>query len=250
MIIVRFFYYPKKETSRYSSRVTSEYLATKFDDLLAIRAILAIHKNSGSLLYSYTIESDDNFRIKSPEFVSGVLHALRAIGKEIGFQDQHFNKIVYGDYHIASDEGEFCQVVVVSRSEPSSVIQDNILLLIKAMEKKFAPKFKEAKRYIDSSDFDTTIELIREYFDTFFIEGLNMHYDPSAMKGDEVSHLGSVLLKEASKQYKRDNTIVLKKLFIDAYGSNIEGIQKYKREEVIKEMYDLFKQNYFSFYNL
>nr|MDO8116316.1 hypothetical protein [Candidatus Sigynarchaeota archaeon] len=249
-VIVRFFYYPRKNRIRHSSRVTNEYLATKFDDLLAIRAILAIHKNSGSLLYSYIIESDDDFHIKSPEFVSGVLHALRAIGKEIGFKDQHFNRIVYGNYHVASDEGEYCQVVVVSRSEPSSIIEDNILLLIKAMEKKFAPKFREEKLYINSNDFIGTIELIRDYFDTLFIEGLNLHYDPDIMKWDEISHASSILLREAAKQYKRDNTIVLKKLFIDVYGSNVEGIQKYKREEVIKAMYDLFKQNYFSFYNV
>ena len=249
ILIVKFFFYPKKATQAPKpSKQTKEYFNQKFEDLLALRAILVIKKESGVLLYSYSVECDDDLKLKSPDFFSGVIHAIQNIGKEMGFKDQ-FSRLVYGDYQIISNAGQFCQVVLISRTEPSTVIEDNLLLLVKAFEKKFTGKLRENIGYINSADYDRTIDLIREIFDTFYIENINLFYNPEVMVGGEVSKLGRFLLDRAAVQYKKHNSICLKNLFIDVFSSD-ELRKKYTKDEIIQAFYQLYKSNYFGFYNV
>jgi hypothetical protein len=252
IVIVKFFIYPKKATQTPKapkvSKQTKEYFNQKFEDLLALRAILVIKKDSGVLLYSYAVECDDDLKLKSPDFFSGVIHAIQNIGKEMGFKDQ-FSRLVYGDYQIISNAGQTCQVVLISRTEPSTVIEDNLLLLVKAFEKKFTGKLRENIGYINSADYDRTIDLIRDIFDTFYIENINLFYNPAAMEGGEVSKLGRFLLDRAAMHYKKNNSICLKNLFIDVFSAD-DMRKKYSKDDIIQEFYQLYKANYFGFYNV
>ncbi|MHA1682212.1 MAG: hypothetical protein ACTSUE_14845, partial [Promethearchaeota archaeon] len=214
-------------------KMTRQYITRKFDDLLGIRAIFVISKDSGILLYSYIAHGDEEIDLTNPEFTSGVLHALRSLGKEMGFKNQEFSRLQFGEYYIVSNSaGHHTQAVVVSRTEPSSITEDNLLLLGKAIDKKFFGNFIEKKPYYEMSEFSGAIDLIREIFDTFFIEGLNLLYDPS--KTGQLSRLSKIILDHALMQYKKDNSVVLKKLFISLYGNNESNIQKkYRKEDVI-----------------
>ncbi|HME54803.1 MAG TPA: hypothetical protein VKM55_21540 [Candidatus Lokiarchaeia archaeon] len=248
IILVKFLFYPK--TNKNTKSQTKEYLNQKFDDLLALRAILVIKKESGVLLYSYVVECDDDLKLKSPDFFSGVIHAIQNIGKEMGFKDQ-FSRLVYGNYQIISNAGQSCQAVLVSRTEPSTVFEDNLLLLVKAFEKKYTGKLRENVGYINSADYDGAVELVRDLFDTFYIENLNMFYNPEAMEGGEVSKLGKLLLDQAAIYYKKNNSVCLRTLFIDVWGNNIDDVQKkHTKDDIIQELYHLYKSNYFAFYNV
>jgi len=178
MVIARFWIYPRKK--RIVKKQTTEYLTEKFDDLMALRAILIARKDSGVLLYSYIVENEDNVAVKSPDFLTGVVHAIQNIGKEMGFKEQ-FSRLVYGDYHIIASPGQYCTVILVSRTEPSSVIEDNMLLLVRSFEKKFSPKLREDIGYVNSADYENAVNIIREMFDTSYIENLDLLYNPSAM---------------------------------------------------------------------
>lgn len=245
--IIKYVYFPRKHGEKGSRKETMDYIARKFDDLMGLRAIIIISKESGILLYSYIIESGDQVILKNPEFISGVLHALRSLGTEMGFSGHEFNRIQYGDYSILSNTSHHAQAVIISRTAPSSILEDNLLILGKAIDKKFFGTFIERKNYYETNEFSDTISLIREIFDTFFIEGLNLLYNPEQC--DQLERLSRIILDEARKQYNHDDAVVLKKLFINMYGNNVNGIQeKYKREEIIHQMYKLFKDNYFSYF--
>lgn len=249
LTIVKFLFYPKKEIKT-SNKQTKEYLNQKFEDLLSLRAILVIKKESGVLLYSFVVECDDDLKLKSPDFFSGVIHAIQNIGKEMGFKDQ-FSRLVYGNYQIISNAGQYCQVVLVSRTEPSTIFEDNLLLLVKAFEKKFTAKLRENAGFINSADYDSAIDLIRDIFDTFYIENMNLFYSPAAMEGGEVSKLGKLLLDEAANYYKKHNSVCLRTLFIDVWGNNIDDVRKKNsKDDIIQELYQLYKSNYFGFYNV
>jgi len=252
VIIIKFMYYPKKEKNKLSSKskVTMEYLTQKFDDLLALRAILVIKKDSGILMYSYIVECDDDVKLKSPDFISGVVHAIQNIGKELGFKDQ-FSRLVYGNYQIISNSGQYCSVVLISRTEPSSIMEDNIVLLAKSFEKKYSMKLKEHVNYVNSADYEGTLEFVRDIFDTFFIEGLNLLYNPQAMKGEEgVPKIGILLLDQAALQFKKLNSVCLKTLLIDVWGNNVNDVQKKTtKDDLIHEMYQLYKANYFAHFS-
>ncbi|MHA1794376.1 MAG: hypothetical protein ACTSVI_17200 [Promethearchaeota archaeon] len=248
IFLIKFFLYPLKNKRRTRNKITREYIAQKFDDLMGLRAILIMDRDSGILLYSYIMETDDNFKINNPEFISGVLHAMQSLGKEMGFRDQEFYRLQYGDYFITSKLGHHCQAVIVSRNEPSSIIEDNILILIRAFEKKFFNKFYEKKNYFEMSEFKGAREIIREIFDLFFIEGLNLIYDENY--SEDLSDLEKIILNQAKKLFDDDKSIVLKKLFINMYGNNVSRIiDRYCREEIIYTMYTLFKSNYFAYFN-
>lgn len=239
IIIVRYMFYPRKERASYKKSITADFISRKFDEVLALRAILAIKKESGILLHAYIVEGDDTFSVKSPDFITGVVHAMRNIGQEIGFS-QHFSRLVYGDYHILSNEGQHVQAVLVSRIEPTSIMEDNLLLFVKAMEKRFAGVFKDEKPYINMSEFEPAAALIRDVFDTYFIDGLNLLYDPEKTT-DEIRPLARFLLDEAAKQFQRANVVVLKQLFIDVY----PGIQdKYTKGEVLLALHELHANRY------
>ena len=188
--------------------------------------------------------------VKSPEFTSSVLHTFKALGSDMGFKNQNFTRMQFENYSIVSKMGHHCQVVVVSRTEPSTVMEDNLLLFCKGFEKKYFNKFYENKSVIRTDEFIDAIDLVRECFDTFFIESLDLLYEPSFMDEEDVSPLSKIILKEARLQHEKDHTIVLKKLFINMYGNNIDEIQqKYKKEEILFEIFQLFKHNYFKYYN-
>lgn len=248
ILIVKFLYYPKR--TRQKKRLAKDYIASKFEDLLSLRAILCIDRESGILLYSFvTGAEDDGFKLRSPEFTSSVLHTFKALGSDMGFKNQDFTRMQFENYSIISKMGHHCQVVVVSRTEPSSVMEDNMLLFCKGFEKKYFNKFYQNKHVIRTDEFIDAIDLVRECFDTFFIESMNLLYDPGLMDQSDLLPLGKIILDEADRQHESDQTIVLKKLFITLYGNNVGDIQeKYKKEEVIYEMFQLFKQNYFTYY--
>ncbi len=248
LLITRFWVYPRKK--KIVKRQTREYLTEKFDDLMALRAILVARKDSGVLLYSYVVENEDNVAVNSPDFLSGVVHAIQNIGKEMGFKEQ-FSRLVYGNYHIIAIPGLYSTVILVSRTEPSSVIEDNMLLLVRSFEKKFSPKLRETVGYVNCADYDGTMGIIREVFDTFYIENMNLLYDPLAMKSDDTTKLGKTILDQALAQFKKNNSICLKNLFIDMVGSSSESElqKKYSKDEIVQEMYELFKANYFTFFN-
>jgi hypothetical protein len=119
MLVAKRLFYPRKKQK--ITQQTKEYLTEKFDDLLALRAILVTKRDSGVLLFSYVIECEDNVVVKSPDFLSGVVHAIQCLGKEIGFKDQ-FSRLVYGNYQIIASPGQYCTVILVSRTDPSSEI--------------------------------------------------------------------------------------------------------------------------------
>ena len=249
IILVKFLLYPRKNKKKIMKKMTKEYISRKFDDLVALRVILVINKDSGILIYSYIVEGDDDIRIKSPEFISGALHAIRNIGQEMGFSvSQEFNRLVYGDYNILSNSGKYCQVILISRAPPSSIMEDNIRVLINTIEKKYSLKLSEDTRIIEMSDYQGILPLVRDIFDTFFIEGLNLLYDEEKTN-EEVSTLGKLLLNEAAKIYEKKHTVVMKNLFIETYGRNAVNMQeKYSREDVLGELFDLFEKNYFTFF--
>lgn len=248
LLITRFWMYPRK--SKIVKRRTMEYLTEKFDDLMALRAILVARKDNGILLYSYVVENEDDAAVKSPDFLSGVVHAIQNIGKEMGFKEQ-FSRLVYGSYHIIAIPGLYCSVILVSRTEPSSVIEDNMLLLVRSFEKRFSSKLKEDVGYINCADYEDAKDIIRNVFDTFYVENLNLLYDPLAMKSDDVTKLGRLILDQALAQFKRNNSVCLKNLFIDILGSSDSDFQKkHSKDEIVQEMYDLFKANYFTLFNV
>ncbi|MFX0100912.1 MAG: hypothetical protein ACFFCS_15155 [Candidatus Hodarchaeota archaeon] len=249
LLIVRYIYYPRND--RKKKKLAKDYIASKFDDLVSLRAILCIDRNSGILLYSFIPGADDEgFKLKSPEFTSSVLHTFKALGSDMGFKNQNFTRMQFENYSIVSKMGHHCQVVVVSRTEPSTVMEDNLLLFCKGFEKKYFNKFYENKSVIRTDEFIDAIDLVRECFDTFFIESLDLLYDPSFMDEEDVSPLSKIILREAKLQNEKDHTVVLKKLFIHMYGNNIDDIQqKYKKEEILFEIFQLFKHNYFKYYN-
>ncbi len=247
LLITRFWIYPRKK--KIVKKRTREYLTEKFDDLLALRAILVTRKDSGILLYSYIVENEDNVAVRSPDFLSGVVHAIQNIGKEMGFKEQ-FSRLVYGNYHIIAIHGLYCTVILVSRTEPSSVIEDNMLLLVRSFEKKYSSKLKEDVGYINSVDYEGTIAIVRDNFDTFYIENMDLLYDPLVMKSDDVSKLGKIILDQAQIYFKKHNTVCLKNLFIDMVGSEPDLQTKYSKDEIVQEMYELFKANYFTFLNI
>jgi hypothetical protein len=248
LLITRFWLYPRRK--KIVKRQTKDYLTEKFDDLMAVRAILVARKDSGVLLYSYVVECDDNVAIKSPDFLSGVVYAIQNIGKEMGFQEQ-FSRLAYGDYHIVASQGQYITIILVSRTEPSSVIQDNMLLLVRSFEKKFSPKLKEEAVYVNTVDYESTITIIRDIFDTFYIENLSLLYNPLAMKADDVTKLGKLILDRALVQFKKNNSVCLKNLFIDILGSGDPDFQKkYTKDDLVQEMYELFKANYFALFNV
>ncbi|MEX2683752.1 MAG: hypothetical protein Q6373_019410 [Candidatus Sigynarchaeota archaeon] len=247
LLITRFWVYPRKKTI--VKRRTREYLTEKFEDLLALRAILVARKDSGILLYSYIVENEDDVAVKSPDFLSGVVHAIQNIGKEMGFNEQ-FSRLVYGNYHIIAIPGQYCNVILVSRTEPSSVIEDNMLLLVRSFEKKFSVKLRENTGYVNIADYEATMGLIRDIFDTFYIENMNLLYDPLAIKIDDVSKLGKTILDQALVYYKKHNFVCLKNLFIDLVGGSDSDVQKKKfKDEIVQEMYELYKANYFTFFS-
>ncbi len=245
IVIIRFWLYPRK--TKIVKRQTKEYLTEKFNDLMALRAILVARRDSGVLLYSYVVENEDNVVMKSPDFLMGVVHAIQNLGKEMGFKEQ-FSRLVYGDYHILASIGQYCSIILVSRTEPSSVIEDNMLLLVRSFEKKFSPKLRENVSYVNCADYENTIDIIRDMFDTFYIENLNLLYDPLAMKTDTATKLGKLILDRALIQFKKSNSVCLKDLFIDMLGSDAELQKKYTKDDIVQEMYDLFKSNYFTFF--
>nr|MDO8088191.1 hypothetical protein [Candidatus Sigynarchaeum springense] len=248
ILITRLWVYPRKK--KIVKKRTREYLTEKFDDLMALRAILVARKDSGILLYSYVVENEDDVAVKSPDFLSGVVHAIQNIGKEMGFKEQ-FSRLVYGNYHIIAIPGLYCTVILVSRTEPSSVIEDNMLLLVRSFEKKFSAKMRENVGYVNSADYDGTMDIIRGNFDTFFIENMNLLYDPLAMKDDDVSKLGKMILDHALVHFKKHNSVCLKNLFIDMVGGSDPDFQKkYSKDEIVQEMYDLYKANYFTFFSV
>ncbi|NMC05180.1 MAG: hypothetical protein GYA24_08215 [Candidatus Lokiarchaeota archaeon] len=230
-------------------RQTKDYLTGKFDDLMALRAILVARKDSGVLLHSYVVECDDNVAVKSPDFLSGVVYAIQNLGKEMGFQEQ-FSRLAYGDYHIVASQGQRCTVILVSRTEPSSILQDNMLLLVRSFEKKFAPKLQEDTVYVNTGDYEGAISIIRDIFDTFYIENLNLIYNPDATKPEDVTKLGRLVLDHALAHFKKNNSICLKNIFIDMLGSSDADVRKkWTKDDLVQEMYDLFKANYFTFFN-
>jgi hypothetical protein len=246
ILITRFWLYPRK--TRIVKRQTKEYLTEKFNDLMALRAILVARKDSGILLYSYIVENEDNVAVKSPDFLTGVVHAIQNLGKEMGFKEQ-FSRLVYGEYHIIAIPGQYTTVILVSRTEPSSVIEDNMLLLVRSFEKKYSPKLRENIGYVNSADYMSAIDIIRDMFDTFYIENLNLLYDPLAMKTDDATKLGKLILDQAQIQFKKGNSVCLKNLFIDMLGSGgAEFQKKYTKDDIVQEMYDLYKSNYFAFF--
>jgi hypothetical protein len=248
LLITRLWLYPRKK--KIVKRQTKDYLTEKFDDLMALRAILVARKDSGILLYSYVVECDDNVTMKSPDFLSGVVHAIQNIGTEMGFKEQ-FSRLVYGDYHIIASPGQYSTVILVSRTEPSSVIEDNMLLLVRSFEKKFSPKLREDVGYVNTGDYEGTGLIIRDIFDTFYIENLSLLYNPLATKADDVTRLGKLVLDHALVQFKKSNSVCLKNLFIDMLGSGESDFQKkYTKDDVVQEMYELFKANYFTFFNV
>jgi len=66
-----------------------------------------------------------------------------------------------------------------------------------------------------------------------------------------VTKLGKLILDHALGQFKKNNSACLKNIFIDMLGSGgPENQQKYTKDDIVQEMYDLFKSNYLTFFNV
>ncbi|MHA1369406.1 MAG: hypothetical protein ACTSWN_16140 [Promethearchaeota archaeon] len=251
IFIVRYLVLRSKGNLGNKKTITKEYIEKKFFDMISLRAILVIKKDSGILLYSYIVESDDDsFKLKNPEFISAVLNAMRSLGRDMGFKGQEFCRLQFGDYYIVSNYGHHCQAVLVSRSEPSSIMEDNLFFFVKSFEKKFFGVFLEKKSFIKIDDFKSAIDLVREVFDTYFIEGINLLYDPKLCAKASISPLGKIILDRALDFFNKNKVLILKQLFIDLFGEDDSEIKKkYTRKDVLYEMYKLYENNYFTYFN-
>ncbi len=156
--------------------MTADYITQKYTDVKNLAGILVVNKHSGLNLYSEAFR-DVQFGLEDQaEIVSGIIQAVSILGDRFG--KKGLSRLEYGDFKLLVTVGEYVRVVLLTLHEPSSIMEDHLLMFLKKFEKKYHAILDDWDGNIQR--FESCKDLIDGEFEICpYVEALRVAYDPA-----------------------------------------------------------------------
>ena len=98
-----------------------------------LKYLMVIHKNTGLTVYEKAF-----FETKfDPDLVGGFLSAIQSFGSEINSMDTAMKKLVYKDFQIEIEDGDYVRAALILNGEPTEYLLKQLLKYVKEFENVF-----------------------------------------------------------------------------------------------------------------
>ncbi|MHA1798461.1 MAG: hypothetical protein ACTSVY_08420, partial [Candidatus Helarchaeota archaeon] len=104
-----------------------------------LKYLMVIHKETGLTIYEkgfYGTEFD-------PDLIGGFLTAIQNFGSEISSQETAMKKLVYKDFQIELEDGDYIRAALILNGEPTKYLIKNLLKFVNSFENTFRDELQD-----------------------------------------------------------------------------------------------------------
>ncbi|MHA1733199.1 MAG: hypothetical protein ACTSU5_14725 [Promethearchaeota archaeon] len=222
--------------------LTAKYLVQKFNDVMNLAGILVLDKKSGINLYSEAFRDVEFGLEDQAEIVSGIIQAVSILGDQFG--KKGLSRLEYGEFKLLVTAGDLVRVVLLTTHEPSSLVEDHLLMFLKKFEKKFHGALDDWKGNVQV--FSTCREIVDQEFEVFpFVEAFRVNYDPDS-PASFLSHHHEYILEQARELEEEKGFVTFPNLIrrLQAPEHIVLGKRRGSKE-LLPLLYQLYESRFF-----